>query len=613
MKKSRALLSACQSIAVAAALLAIASCAVPEPPTASGRVPLTDRAFVIASSGTVDIFGTAGWVPLSAGDDLEFGDRIRTGADSTVSIQFGRGAVMRLAERSEIEVRTLRYSNGETVLGFLLTEGQAFNDVRETASNTSFKVRTPQLVINSEGTRFSVLSTEGESDVGVDEGTVSVLALGEDPAELRRLTADPEILDSLDVLERTALRLSANEQLTVRDADVRDATSVFRDVRRHLLEPVEGENQRAAEPESLSVLIRYTADKIAEQDPQLRPLDEFIRNELESVRQTELLPLAEGEAENLTETGLARLIVRTDPADAGVYLNGIYVGNVLYSGIFRPDETVTLRVTHPGYRTEEREVEFRENEDRIIEIALQRIEPAVTADEFLDAVSAGRSETAIDYIRAGGSLDVEDQAGHNPVELAFGLPQLGFQTISRFSPQREIFSALLEAGVDPDTPIEFENRQMTPLFFLTLHALLASETEYELMRELLRAGASTEVHVSTGSLRVTPLAAAIIVGTENGNVPLGLIDFLLANGADPNEAVIYDSRIMTPIVAAVVVGAEADFVSLPLVERLLEAGANLYEKILIDGRIGNPLTLARRYGLSDVAEVIESYAPGSSD
>jgi len=132
-----------------------------------------EQAIVTNIEGEVRVLRpkTTYWHPASLEEILLVGDTVETGDRSSAELTFLDGNVVELGADSVLKIDQLgkydKYMHEE--LG--LEKGKLLSTVRK---GSSFSVRTPQAVAAVRGTEFAVAVDEGESQVGVFDGSVSV-------------------------------------------------------------------------------------------------------------------------------------------------------------------------------------------------------------------------------------------------------------------------------------------------------------------------------------------------------------------------------------------------------------------------------------------------------
>jgi hypothetical protein len=146
--------------------------------------PTVRAATLTDVQGTVEILsaGSGAWLPISAGQQVMPGDRIRVGQSSGATLTFPNGSTTALESGTDMDLMQIRprwYSqNGWDVI-LRQRAGRTTNCLRCPASEAyRFEVRTQIATVVARSTRFSVsITQDGATDVAVAEGTVAVTAL----------------------------------------------------------------------------------------------------------------------------------------------------------------------------------------------------------------------------------------------------------------------------------------------------------------------------------------------------------------------------------------------------------------------------------------------------
>ncbi len=146
---------------------------------------LVPQTCVVAdASGVVQIQTSPGdaWQPLTAGQVLQSGHRIRTGSPASVSVSFFDGSTSALGPHSELviaQVGAKRDGNGKVVVAQQVA-GTTYNRVdSEQGSLSLFEIQTPSASVVVHGTQFKVgVNPDNSTSVVVIEGEVTVT--GED-------------------------------------------------------------------------------------------------------------------------------------------------------------------------------------------------------------------------------------------------------------------------------------------------------------------------------------------------------------------------------------------------------------------------------------------------
>ena len=131
-------------------------------------------------SGVVRVASARGgeeWLPLEAGDKVRAGQRILTGPDSSLTLEFYEGSRMTLGPYSYVTLNELKGSWGKS-LRLMITQhaGKTAHDVVPLrGSKSAYQVVTPAGVVNVRGTSFSVeVGLQGTSRYAVNTGKVVV-------------------------------------------------------------------------------------------------------------------------------------------------------------------------------------------------------------------------------------------------------------------------------------------------------------------------------------------------------------------------------------------------------------------------------------------------------
>ncbi len=126
------------------------------------------------ANGAVYIVSDAGNRQLSAGEQLQKGERVRTAKDSNALLQLADGSTVEMRERSEFSVSENR--RGVTVN---LERGDVIVEAAK-QPNGRLYVQTPDSLVSVKGTIFAVESGTKGSRVSVVEGEVEVNHQGKD-------------------------------------------------------------------------------------------------------------------------------------------------------------------------------------------------------------------------------------------------------------------------------------------------------------------------------------------------------------------------------------------------------------------------------------------------
>ena len=180
---------------------------------AQGVQPLIVADYV---SGDVQASKLSDWNPVETGMSLERSQSVRTGAASECELQFGKIAVVRIQEKTVIELKTVSLGNKSRVaLG--LGQGAVLCKVRKLANGESFRVQTETAVGGVRGTEFRVsVSGDKSTVVAVKEGAVSILPVSADVTAAEQ-AADQGVTavdDMLDKIQASAPVVTSGQQIS---------------------------------------------------------------------------------------------------------------------------------------------------------------------------------------------------------------------------------------------------------------------------------------------------------------------------------------------------------------------------------------------------------------
>ncbi|MDO1529687.1 FecR domain-containing protein [Fulvimonas sp. R45] len=156
--------------------------------------------------------GQAQPVPVTPGMKLDYGARVDTGANASLTLEFADGSRMLVQAGSEVTLdRMSAYGRtGMADTHLRLQRGRIVNDVTPMPGNTAhFIVQTPGAVSSVRGTHFRVAAGDGHSQTEVLGGRVDVAGArrhvqvgkgsgvaiedGQRPGQVRRLLPAPEL------------------------------------------------------------------------------------------------------------------------------------------------------------------------------------------------------------------------------------------------------------------------------------------------------------------------------------------------------------------------------------------------------------------------------------
>ncbi len=588
------------------AVLALFSCRIGvDDPVPQQTVIQEDRdaeLFLSSLTGRGTLYRETSQEELTAGSRFQDGDVVELADGAVAQIQYEEAALARVEGPADFEIR-LHTRNGESVLTVMLGSGTTIVRRRPEATGHTVRIRTDAAIVEPEGTSFRVTRSEQSTSVQVASGRVRVLASSVDPDELRAVTDIEEILDVLDEISRTSVFVDADGMVLLRPQDVRTASDILEDMKAQLQRFGVASAPDEADIRTIQTVLRYAAERMAQVRPSTSSITVAERTEILDRSSTRLLPpVRDGGTDG--RSGPARLTIETDPPGADILLDGVSVGNQIFSGLFESGETASVEVRAQGYDSRTLEVEFTPELDERLLVVLERRQPTISRNELFRGLRRRNPETVRQWISEGGDPDVVSADGDSALSVAFGAESSLQELLGSFMPSMEIVRLLLGAGADADTRFDIEASTFTPLTAVVLSGLFRDNVDIELIELLLAEGASPDIVLETGEMRVTALTLPVIVGIERGDINLSLIDLFLEAGADVHAAAFYEGRVLNPLAMALVLGAEFDFDPVGVIERLVAAGARTNDRIRVQGTIWTPADFAEHSGLLGSARVL---------
>lgn len=565
---------------------------------------VVSQPFLSSLSGSGTLYREVESEPLQAGMRLQDGDVVHLDAGAVAFLQHEDTALARFEGPADFEVR-LHTRNGESVLTVMLGSGTTIVRRRPEATQHRIRVQTDAGIVEPEGTSFRVSREQESTTVQVASGRVRVLASSVDPDELRAVTEIQEILDVLDEIEDTSVFVDADGMVLLRPQDVSTASEILSDMRDQLARSGVAGSPDDATVRTIQTVLRYAATRMSQTRPEVTQITVSERTAILDRAPTRLLP-------PVPENGIAgrsapaRLTIQTDPPDAEILLDGVPIGNSIFSGLFEPGEEVSIEVRAPGYESRVLEVEFTPDLDERLLVSLERRRPSMTREHFFQRLRQGDRETVRQWLAAGGDPDVQNARGVPALAVAFGAERSLQDLLGSFRPSVEIVELLLDAGAYPDSRFEVEASTFTPLTAVVLSGLFRDEVRMDLVDMLLNANASPDIVLETGEMRVTALTLPLIIGIERGDVDLALLGRFIEAGADVHAAAFYEGRVLSPLAMALVLGAESNYDPADAVSMLVAAGARTSDRIRVQGTIWTPVEFAEHAGLSESAGVLRA-------
>jgi hypothetical protein len=146
------------------------------------RMTIAQAATLTDVSGAVEMLqaGNTAWEPVSTGQMVNVGDRLRVGSVAAATLSFPGGCSTDLYADADIDLLQIglrRNGRGGTVILYQRL-GQTRSCVqRAPGHDARFEIKTPSASIRARETEFTVIvGHDGTTDVAVAEGTVEVMS-----------------------------------------------------------------------------------------------------------------------------------------------------------------------------------------------------------------------------------------------------------------------------------------------------------------------------------------------------------------------------------------------------------------------------------------------------
>jgi len=149
--------------------------------------------------GAVERLDDGVWLPISDGDSLNEGERLRTSVSGVALLTFPDGSTAALDPLTEIVLELIAI-DGSRNITLEQIEGRIWNDVAPGQTSATYMVRTPDAVVEAHGTTFETIVRDGTTSVVTASGLVEVAA-GDERAMVQPglilHASDQQIVDSL--------------------------------------------------------------------------------------------------------------------------------------------------------------------------------------------------------------------------------------------------------------------------------------------------------------------------------------------------------------------------------------------------------------------------------
>ncbi len=534
-------------------------------------------AYLVALSGDVQVQDTTGLGQAEPGARIDDGRLVIVPAGAQSDIQFGELALVRLHGPAQAVVRSRAGLTNRPVMEIELQSGSLAATVDELSTADVFRVRSRRALYDVRGTTF-YLRTDEADRLAVEEGVVAVLPRSLDvPALLSSVGNDEVIREALFAMADAAPTVAAGRRVRVTTGAVEASEQLSVEVDRaaRLVQDASDE-ERGSLVEQLLEAIRATTGALPGIELSSAPADEDVAARLEAMQAAVLLP-ASRDPQSLSllddpEAPVVEFTLRTVPQNSRIYIRGEYVGESVYRGLFRANESLSIRVTKPGYR--ERRVQIDRARTEVITVRLDRLPPSISAESFLQAVRADDLGTVRTYIQEGGSPDVRTDDGVPAVVLATGIVPALSGRVPDLSYHREVVRTIVTAGADLNVNFVVEGATFKLLHAVVLAGMAGFDVP-NLVELLVANGADVNAIIVLDGQELTPLAIAVRWALFTGETEEDIVRILLEGGASLDVAISFDEQLLTLREIATQLIEQGEIDDPQLIRLLRQAGAGV--------------------------------------
>jgi outer membrane protein assembly factor BamB len=384
-------------------------------PVAEEKAPTMLEGYITYLSGVVSIDRGTGWVPCDIDDFVGVDHCIKTEPESFCEVQFTDFGIIRIQESTEVAMMEIYLKEQENSVDVDLKNGDLLCKVSKLAKSEKFQVTTDTALAGVRGTEFLVKTREGEATkVAVSKGEVRVV-----PVEIVRRIEDIKLELKSETAKQTLeeiilpeIIVTDSEEVTVGKEQAARAAEEFREISDVIEQKVKQIDEKAFEVEEKEKEIEQLPEKKAEktkaQVQEIRADIETLKRDVVSVveqkkavieeevlqkpesvtpeikeeleeieklkpKEAEMV-IARKEVEEKEEEKIiyTKVIIKVDPKDAVVFVNGEERGKGTIKEIYEPGTVLTIRAEIEGYEPKELEVEISEERQQEIVIELVR-------------------------------------------------------------------------------------------------------------------------------------------------------------------------------------------------------------------------------------------------
>lgn len=300
-------------------------------------------ALITYMTGKVSVISSGSERIPEIGDSLQDGDKILTGPEGFVELQYGNLSAIRIQENSIYILQEFSTSSEKNKASGLLSLGSLVAKVRKLTGGDSFEVNVANAVCAVRGTEFLVRAdSEGSVTIAVAEGTVQVA-----PPSLAAGNISDENAETLMAIFSLMPLISAKEEIVLSSESLIVAEA-------ELL--VWKEAPDAADQTEALALLTERMEKSLVEVP-----SPVIISKVNSVEITNNLPVvltipSVNKEMETPDPELVTLTVIAEPSDSRIVVNGQLSGRGTSSRVFIKGESISIQVLSTDDRTLEQTV-----------------------------------------------------------------------------------------------------------------------------------------------------------------------------------------------------------------------------------------------------------------
>ena len=389
------------------------------------RQPTKFQGLITFVTGDVEVHDGSNWAFAEIGEVVEEGNAVRTHANSSCEIQFGKSSIIQLKENTDLTFSSVLFDPGNTNVELKLSKGTLLSKVEQLTVGDSYNVASPGAICGIRGTQFLVSTDEEQSTtLAVREGKVSLVPLVADAEklELQLTDADMSAKEIFKKAMEAAPVISDGEEVTLQFAVIEPyaITNLDRYAGDAAALQAEIAARTGAVLSDMEALRRVAPDNE-------KMLEEFAGIEYIGVDQ------AQSEEEAKILDSLERLRVQSAVPGTTLTLNGAAAGIDRFSALLPKGAAATVGAYKEGYKPAKKTITIEEGMEEILlelekeeekEAAIPTYEVEVTVQPpnariFKDGDTVGTGTFTGEY-KAGEKLTFSASADtYSPRSITF--------------------------------------------------------------------------------------------------------------------------------------------------------------------------------------------------